>query len=140
MSVSTLQDPGLVHEGMLWFPDLTKSGFDFHAAINELSRGLSASDLTHEQLDAMKEAIAPMGKSGILLPTAYFLLWRQNIRSTVENLSLMYSSIFGSKSSFSRNILRTAPAAKLSASRAAVCFQAQQSLSSCSFAACRVGQ
>lgn len=122
VSVSTLQDPGLIHEGMLWFPDLTKSGFDFHAACNELSRGLSTTDLTEEQLDAMKESIAPMGKYGVLLPTAYFLLWRQNIRATVENLSLMSASIFGSKSAFSRNILKTAPAAKVAARRAAVCF------------------
>lgn len=120
VSVSTLHDPGLLHEGMLWFQDLTKPGFNFYAAFNELSRGLSTTELTLDELDAMKESIAPMGKYGILFPTAYFLLWRQNIRATVENLSLMFSTVFGRKSSFSRSILKAEPPAPVAARRAAV--------------------
>eukprot|EP00892_Ulva_mutabilis_P005285 jgi/Ulvmu1/3128/UM015_0168.1 len=119
VSVSTLQDPGLMTEGMLWFPDLTKSGFNFHAAFSEVSRGLSTTDLTEEQLLAMQASIAPIGKYGILLPTAYFLLWKQNIRNMVENLSMTYWSLLGRKSAFSRSILQADPAAKVAASRAA---------------------
>lgn len=120
VSVSTLQDPGLITEGMLWFPDLTKPGFNFYAAFNEVSRGLDTSDLTPDQLNVMHESIAPMGKYGILLPTAYFLLWRQNIKMMVENLTFMYWSVFGRRSALSPSILKTEPTGKIAANRAAV--------------------
>ena len=115
----TLDHPTLATEGCLWFPDLTTSCLSFEGA----GQVLSAGDvyMTNQESDALRGTIAPMGIYGVIVPTPFYLLWRDNLSNTMKTISHFYMRTFA-KSTFEAGILQGRSRAQQAISNNVVCF------------------
>jgi hypothetical protein len=114
----SLEHPALAAEGCLWFPDLSKACISFEGAREVISAG----DLymNNAECKALKDSVAPMGVCGVILPTAFYLVWQDNLANTMRTASHFYLQTFA-KSTFQSGVLKSASRAQAATVRNVVC-------------------
>ena len=109
-----LDHPTLASEGCMWFPDLTKAALSYEGVWQLLSAGNVF--LTNEEVQALRATIAPMGMYGVIFPTAFYLIWRDNLSNMMKTVTHFYMRTF-LKSKFEAGVLQGASRADVGVSR-----------------------
>lgn len=102
-SMMSLEHPALATEGCLWFPDLLKGALSWQGVWEVVSAGDVY--ITNEESEALRAAIAPMGLYGVILPTAFYLIWRDNLANAMLTVSSFFMRTFG-QSTFESGVLK----------------------------------
>jgi hypothetical protein len=119
ISFMSLDHPALATQGFLWFPDLTKACLSFEGASQVVSTGDVY--ISNEESKALRDDIAPMGVYGVILPTAFYLVWQDNLANTMRAVSHFYLQTFA-KTTFLSGVLKGRSRAQAGIARNVVCF------------------
>ncbi len=86
---------------------------------------LSISDvyINNEESVALRDNVTPMGVYGVILPTAFYLVWQDDLANTMRTVSHFYLQNFA-KFSFGAGVLRDSSRAQAATARNVVCFNA----------------